>query len=98
MSLINFTRIWWARLLGREAVVLQDWEGSVYHSQARRQAGSDELRSWVYTLGRIGPIILNQDGTVSKPNGDVHFIERWVYLDRKLRFEQIIRGCEWFEF
>jgi hypothetical protein len=94
----DLIRIWWARLLGSEAVVMQDWQGGILYSQAKRQDGTIDLKSWVFYWYRVGPLLLRADGTVSKLNGDAHFVERWLYLDRNLRVEQILRGCEGFEF
>jgi hypothetical protein len=98
MNPLNLLRIWWARLLRREAVVLQDWKNNIYHSQAVGTDDPTQLQSWVFCWFKIGPIILRENGAVSKSDGTEHFVERWVYLDRTLRVEQILKGAEGFKF
>jgi hypothetical protein len=98
MSMRNFLRIWWARLRGQEAVVLLDFHGDIYYSRARIYPNAGLIESWVFPTYKIGSILLLEDGTVTKPNGNPHFVEQWVYLDRCLRVEQILKGVEGFKF
>jgi hypothetical protein len=99
MKIRHLLRVWWAWSFYREAVVLRDYDGDIYYTQARKVDGQDRLLSWVYYSYKVGPIWLLEDGTVVDADyGTVHYIKHWLYLDRKLRLEQILRGCEGFEF
>ncbi len=98
MSIRNWLRVWSARLRGQEAVVLLDFDGQIYHSRAKIYPQAGLIKSWVFPVGKIGEIVLLHDGTVVKPNGESYFVERWVYLDRRLRVEQILKGAEGFKF
>jgi hypothetical protein len=97
MSIRNRLRVWWARLLGYEAIALLDYHGKVLYSRVEQQAADGPLEAWVYPLNRIGAILLLDDGTVTGPEGQIHYIDHWLYLDERLRTEQILRGARGFD-
>lgn len=93
-------RIWWARLLGQNAIALLDWRGNIRYSRVARWRAADTdncLWSWVYPTTHIGHICLLDDGTVVDPDGNSHYIKKWKYLDERLRVEQVLRGAEDFK-
>ena len=98
MKLKHLIRIWAARCRGQEAVVLEDFQGDIYHRRARKKVGSEQLESWIFYHYKIGPLLLMDDGKVLNYDGSKCYIERWVYLDPMMRLEQILRGCQGFKF
>jgi hypothetical protein len=55
----------------QKAFKLTDYQGDVYFTRSRTNL------AYVYPITNVGSIILQSDGTVTRPNGRSCYIETW---------------------
>ena len=93
--------IWYYKLYtigrNRKIVCLLDYNNKRYITVAHSIADSDQLESWVHYRYKIGPIRLNSDGTVSRPDGSEYFIYNWLPINVEERTWMILQGARGFD-
>lgn len=75
-----------------QVVVLIDYADKISYSVAIPIHESDNLLSWFHAATKVGPVILLDDGTVTKTDGSRTFIYNWLPYNPEQRTWKVLQG------
>lgn len=86
-----------ARLKSGEVIGLLDYKDRVTYSVAVPMHIDDIKLSYINWQMQIAPIWLYEDGTVSRPHGEISHIQSWLPVDLEKRTFMILQGARGFD-
>lgn len=86
-----------AKLKSGEVIALLDYKDRLTYSVAVPMHIDDIKLSYINWQMQIAPIWLYEDGTVSRPHGEISHIQNWLPVDLEKRTFMILQGARGFD-